>query len=119
MVAWFQKELRGLNPTVSLADQPGFHEWVCAQEQAKKVHYVVRARGPICAGWVPQELEGLNLEAGHLWGVGAGQDDGAPRTPIFHLDSQVTQAVHEVKRTPLLHLESTISGGVPLLHHGK
>lgn len=105
MVAWFQKELRGLNPTVSLADQPGFHEWVCAQEAAKKLHYVVRARGPICSGWVPQEGL-LNLESGSLMV----EDDGAKRTPVFHLDSTVTKPVHETKVTPLLHLESNFHG---------
>lgn len=105
MVAWFQKELRGLNPTVSLADQPGFHEWVCAQEAAKKLHYVVRARGPVCSGWVPQEGL-LNLESGSLMV----EDDGAKRTPVFHLESTVTKPVHETKVTPILHLESNFHG---------
>lgn len=81
MVAWFMKELRGLNPGVSLADQPGFHQWVCSNEQAKKLQYVVRARGPIC-GSVPDGT--FQLESGTMQ-----PEDDVKRTPLFHLDSSI------------------------------
>jgi len=71
MVAWFQKELRQQKRQASLADQPGFTEWVCANEEAMRLTYVVRGRGQICPGGKPaaasKHIPLLKIEAQISW----------------------------------------------------
>lgn len=120
MVNWFQKELRGVNPAISLADQPGFHQWICAQEQAQKLQYVVRARGPVCAGSQGPFIGGLQLESGSLGASAEGQVsfEGAQEakgkeTSLLHLDSTVETVQAPVKETTLFHVDSTVESLKP------
>lgn len=114
MISWFNKELRNCNPGMALADEPGFKSWACVNQAAKKLWYVVRARGQICTpgdnSQAPPNLEGLQLESGQAGGflsMVAAEDDTVKSTPLLKIETQISKSVHEDKKTPLLHLESS------------
>jgi hypothetical protein len=72
MVAWFQRELRGQNPELETG-LAGFKQWVCSQQAAQKLWYVVRGAGPVCPAL---------SEASAMLGSAAGEGGDNGQSPV-------------------------------------